>query len=77
MDNDEPAVEVIGLNGDDGTPYMRDEIEVPPLCRTCVRKAAEGDTGILCQLTWLDRMLTPADAREPFSCHVYKKEGPQ
>jgi len=77
MKNDEPAVEVIGLYGNEGTPYRRDEIEVPSLCRTCVRKAAGGITGILCQLTWLDRMLTPADAREPFGCHAYENNGPQ
>lgn len=78
MSENEPVVEVIGLYDNDGRRYKADEIEVPPLCQTCVQRAAEGVMGLLCQLSWLNCMLTPEDAREPFNCHAYENnEGPQ
>lgn len=36
MEDDEPVVEVIGIYDDDGRSYKANEIDMPPLCQTCV-----------------------------------------
>jgi hypothetical protein len=77
-EDDEPVIEVIGIFDNNDRRYGTDDIDVPPLCQTCVQRSAEGLTGVLCQLSWLDHVLTPEDEREPFSCHAYEnKEGLQ
>ncbi|MBE0642998.1 MAG: hypothetical protein IH600_02865 [Bacteroidetes bacterium] len=68
------SVDFMGIYDDDGRRYKSGEIDMPPLCQTCVQRAAEGFTGVLCQLSWLDQMLTPEDEWRPFSCHAYENE---
>ncbi|MBE0643915.1 MAG: hypothetical protein IH600_07525 [Bacteroidetes bacterium] len=77
MNDNEPDVKFVDLYDDDGRQYKRDEIDMLPCCQSCVRGASEGFTGVPCQLSWLDQMLTPEDEREPFSCNAYENEGLQ
>lgn len=66
------SVEFMGIYDDDGRRYRPDEIDMPPLCQSCAQRAADGFTGVLCQLSWLDHVLTPEDEREPFGFHAYE-----